>query len=156
MKKIFIILILFLFCKKIYSQQNETQSEEFNRLINYIPSTLKNEKYVSDLEKKYRIKLNNLNTLFNLAQSKEKLKFTKKDISIFEKQIKDLAIAFNKDEKLFILKGYMSHGCNPISSDNINGKQIKTIVWCYGSIVENDKPILNFFRIFNNQVKQLI
>ena len=150
------ILSIFLFCESNYSQQNENPSQEFNRLINYIPSSLNNENFESDLEKKYSTKFNNVNIIFNLALSEETLTFTEKEFSVYKKQIEDLVIALNKDGILFLLRGYTSHGCNPISKEIINQKKIKIIMWCYGHTVKNDEAILKFFEIFNNQVKRLL
>ena len=156
MTKILTILLIFIFCESNYSQQNEHPSEEFNRLINYVPSSLKNENFESDLEKKYNTKFNNVNIIFNLALSEETLTFTEKEFSVYKKLIEDLVIALNKDGILFLLRGYMSHGCNPISKEKIKQKKIKIIVWCYGNTVKNDDAILKFFEIFNSKVKRLI
>ncbi|WP_204376463.1 hypothetical protein [Aequorivita aquimaris] len=156
MKKTLAIILLLLFCENIYSQQTESQSEIFNSLINYIPSALNNDDFVSDLEKRYKTKFNYVNVLFTVALSEKELKLTEKDILIFEKHLQDLAIELYKEGKTFLLKGYMSHGCNPISSEMINEKNVKVLIWCYGDMVKDDKLILRFFEIFNNQMKILI
>ncbi|SEC78080.1 hypothetical protein SAMN04489761_3559 [Tenacibaculum sp. MAR_2009_124] len=156
MRRITIILSILLFCCNIYSQQSDNLSEKFNYLINYIPSNLGNKEFFSELEKKYKTRLNNVNIITTISLSAKKIQLIESEFLMLDKHAEELATELYNDGIYFLLKGYMSHGCVPFSSEIVNGKKIDLLIWCYGGMTNDGKVILRFFDKFNRKMKELI
>ncbi|WP_299122461.1 hypothetical protein [uncultured Tenacibaculum sp.] len=156
MKKITIILLNLFFYSNIIAQTQENNTNKINHLYNYTPSSLNTKNYVSDLETKYKIKINKINSLLAFGVAYTELKLNDNEFLTMEKHIDQLANELYNDGIQLLLKGVWAHGGTYFSSEIIKGKKIEVLVFCYGNIIKDNKVISRIFEKFNQKMKEKI
>lgn len=154
------MLIYLIFISVIGVAQNLTDSikhQLFDEFVNQTPKYFEKDTTFQPTSPSLQIDLTYMSSLWAVHTNRELLKYTDEENVWLEKRIKDLAVAFYKDNQRVLftsINGFMEKSGQMIDTLHIYGVDIVNVILPH-TCIENSE-YFDFFNIFNTKMYELM